>query len=107
VKKKEIRVTVNSVFKKGQLVKKDETATELEAVVLDKELPLVTVSLDKAVTYNLGNYQSAKFSGFISVPCYLSEEDIDAAFEFCERKLDENMTRIINEEMKALNEQSK
>ena len=39
-----------------------------------------TVNVDYSLTMNLGNYESARISVSVSVPCY--KEEIDEAYEF-------------------------
>lgn len=47
------------------------------------------VRVAKHLTRNLGNYESAKVSVSVEVPCYAEESEIDRAFEFASCKVDE------------------
>lgn len=95
---KEIRTVMRSAYSKsGRLVKEDEVI-DVKAIQLEGDTK-VTVSVDKAITKNLGNYESFKVSGFISLPCYLDDDDIDRAFAYANAKLDENISKILKEEL--------
>jgi len=49
------------------------------------------VSVDYAITMNLGNYESAKISVSVSVPCY--KEEIDEAYEFAQAWAEERLSK--------------
>lgn len=49
------------------------------------------VSVDYALTINLGNFESAKIGVSVTVPCYL--EEVDRAYEFAQAWAEERLTR--------------
>jgi hypothetical protein len=49
------------------------------------------VSVDYALTINLGNFESAKIGISVTVPCYL--EEIGEAYEFAQAWAEERLTR--------------
>ena len=56
-------------------------AGEEDVIAVHKfETEPATVSVDYSLTMNLGNYESARISVSVSVPCY--KEEIDEAYEF-------------------------
>ena len=56
---------------------------EEEVIAVHKfETEPAYVSVDYALTLNLGNYESAKLSVSVTIPCY--KEEIDDAYEFAE-----------------------
>lgn len=102
-KQKESKMFTRSIYKQGRMILKDEESEEIEVVRFEDDAATCTVSVDKAITKNLGNYNSLKISGFISVPCYLNDEEIDRAFEYAAKKLDDRVGEIYREEMEGMN----
>jgi hypothetical protein len=49
------------------------------------------VSVDYALTINLGNFESAKIGVSVTVPCYV--EEVDRAYEFAQAWAEERLTR--------------
>ena len=49
------------------------------------------VTVDYALTINLGNFESAKIGVSVSVPCYVAE--IDKAYEFAQAWAEERLSR--------------
>ena len=92
-------VYVNSMFKKGKLVSKEESEQEKVATFkLDPDAAYTTVSTDRKSTVNLGNYSSASFSVFCSVPCPMDLNQMDEAYQFvsdfCESKLAQKIKQV-------------
>lgn len=75
---------VNAVVTRQSFEGKDpvtEQETKNETIEIHRfETEPAKVSVDRGLTINLGNYQSARIGVTISVPCY--REDIDAAYRF-------------------------
>lgn len=96
MKEKEITMYVNKMFKDGKLVTSESSEVEKIAVVrLDPEVAYTTISTDRKLVVNLGSYQSATFSVFMSVPCPMDvtgeqqEEAYKYVSNFCEKKIAE------------------
>lgn len=53
-----------------------------------------TVSVDYALTMNLGNFESAKISVSVQVPCY--REEIDDAYQFAQSWVEERVSKERN-----------
>ena len=86
MKEKEVILYINKMFKDGKLVTKEDSDTEkIEVVRLDPEVAYTNISAEKKLVVNLGNYQSASFSVFMSVPCPLdtSGEQQEEAYKYC------------------------
>lgn len=77
-----------------------KTSSEAEDVIaIHKfETEPAKVSVDYALTVNLGNYESAKIGVSVTVPCYT--EEIDQAYEFAqawaEERLSKERDQIVN-----------
>ncbi len=97
-KQTDIKTTTRRTYAKaGRLV--DETeAIFVQPAKLDPQFATCTVSVDKSLTKNLGDYNSFKASVFVSAPCYLDKDEIEGAIKFCELAVDENLSRIFTEE---------
>jgi hypothetical protein len=68
---------------------------EEEVIAVHKfETEPAHVSVDYALTLNLGNYESAKLSVSVTVPCY--KEEIDAAYEFASTWAEERIKQERN-----------
>lgn len=96
---KEIKYFVNKLFKKsGKLIKEENDMAVVATVRIDPEGAYTTISTDRKMTHNLGNYNSCSFSVFMSVPCPLDEDQIEGAYkyvtEFTEKKMEEIMKEI-------------
>ena len=94
-----VYVYVNSMFKQGRLVTNEENEQEQIAVVkVDQNAAYATVSTDRKCVVNTGNFSSASFSVFCSVPCPLDEDQMEQAYEFvsnfCETKLSEKVREV-------------
>lgn len=50
-----------------------------------------TVEVDYSLTMNLGNYESARISVSVTVPCY--KEEIDEAYEFAQAWAEERLSK--------------
>jgi len=92
---KQLTVTVNKVYKDGQLVVA-ESSKETPIGVGLFQTATATVSVQATHTKNLGNYQSLKIGVIVSVPTYV--EELDDAHEFAVRKVSE----YLGAELKAL-----
>lgn len=65
---------------------------EEDIVAIHKfETEPAVVHVDYALTMNLGNYESAKISVSVSVPCY--KEEIDEAYEFAQAWVEERLSK--------------
>ena len=64
--------------KSGKVVETKEKVKRLDKVVTDK--PLIRVGTDLSLTINLGNFESAKVSAWISYPC-TEEKDVEETFK--------------------------
>lgn len=103
MQEKEIKVRTSRLFKEGRVVKSDKSEEEVVDVVrLDPEAPYCTISTDRKATVNMGNYNSASVSVFMSVPSLLNDDDIENAYkfvkDFCERKIGEEISALRGEE---------
>lgn len=93
---KPIKMRVARVFKKsGELV----SASDGDVETVDTPLfvgPTATVSCGLSRTVNLGDYESAKIDVFMSVPCYLGEEQLafEYAKSFAAEKLAEEVKKV-------------
>ena len=94
----QIKKTVSSVYSTSGKIVSEKDSQEFETIELDTENP-VRVELVKSVTKNLGNYESLRVQGSISLPCYLDEESTKNAFAVANNILDETISTIVNEEM--------
>lgn len=92
---KQLTVTVNKMYKDGQLVVA-ESSKETPIGVGLFQTATATVSVQATHTKNLGNYQSLKIGVIVSVPTYV--EELDDAHEFAVRKVSE----YLGAELKAL-----
>jgi len=90
---KPVKMRVARVFKKsGELV----SASDGDVETVDTPLfvgPTATVSCGLSRTVNLGDYESAKIDVFMSVPCYLGEEQ--AAFEYAKKFASEKLAEEV------------
>ena len=59
--------------------------------------PTANVGLTVALTKNLGNYESCKFSVSLHMPCLPIEEDIEDTFAAVKAWVDAKTTEILNE----------
>lgn len=92
-------VYVNSMFKKGKVISSEDTEQEKVATFrLEPDAAYTTVSTDRKSTVNLGNYSSASFSVFCSVPCPVDIDQMNEAYQFvsdfCEAKLAEKIKEV-------------
>ena len=94
----QIKKTVSSVYSKSGKIVSEKDSQEFETIELDTENP-VRVELVKSVTKNLGNYESLRVQGSISLPCYLDEDSAKNEFAAANNILDETISTIVNEEM--------
>lgn len=101
MKEIESHIITRSIYSSGRVVKKDEESHEIEVIRMD-DAPTVTISVDKSVTKNLGNFNSLKVSAFISVPCYLNDEEIDRAFEYAGKRATQAAEELLNEELQSI-----
>ena len=92
---KQLTVTVNKMYKDGQLVV-SESSKETPINVGLFQTATATVSVQATHTKNLGNYQSLKIGVIVSVPTYV--EELDDAHDFAVQKVSE----YLNAELKAL-----
>lgn len=63
------------------------------------------VFMDLAVTINLGNYESAKISVGISVPCY--KEEVDAAYDYAKNWISDRLQQEVAEVNASKSKQGK
>ena len=101
MKEKEILMYVNKMFKEGKLVTSESSEVEKVAVVrLDPEVAYTTISTDRKLVVNTGNYTSVTFSVFMSVPCPMDvtgeqqEEAYKYVANFCENRIAELRKQI-------------
>lgn len=71
----------------------DRASSESEDIIaIHKfETEPAKVSVDYALTINLGNFESAKIGVTVTVPCY--REELDQAYEFAQAWAEERLTR--------------
>lgn len=100
MKEVESHIITRSIFSKGKLLKKDEEIHEIEVIRMS-DAPTAVISVDKSITKNLGNFNSLKVSAFISVPCYLNDEEIDAAFEYAGNRATQAAEKLLNDELSS------
>ena len=92
-------IKVRSIFSlNGQIVRESDDSSEIELPRMDPAAPICTVSIDKSVTKNLGNYNSFKVSAFCSTPCYLDDGQIAAAQTFASTQVDNHIKMVMAEE---------
>lgn len=96
---KQITIEVTRTFKEsGEIVREDHHSEIVAAPRFNRDAAVCTVSIDKSLTRNLGNYNSLKIGGFISVPCYLAEDEIERAFKFAGDQVDRAIKNAFDEE---------
>lgn len=95
MEQKQITVTVNKMYKDGQLNVAESSKDSTIDVGLFLSEP-ATVSVQATHTKNLGNYQSLKIGVIVSVPTYV--EELDDAHDFAVKKVSE----YLEAELKAL-----
>jgi hypothetical protein len=80
-----------------------EEVTEQDATIQVREFHTepARVSIEKGLTLNLGNYESARVTVAVSVPCYL--EELEAAYNFA----DGFVMKKLEEEREGIREMSK
>lgn len=90
--------TVEEKGRGGRGVIDEKNEEEIEITPFEGEV--ARVGLDAAMTINIGNYQSAKVSVFLSVPCYPEEvaEVYDAVKATVEKRMGEEVAEV--QEMK-------
>lgn len=85
-----VNKTINSGNKSGPSVGGDSQDEDVIAVhKFQTETARVTV--DYALTINLGNYESAKIGVSVSVPCYV--EEMSDAYEFAQAWAEERLSQ--------------
>jgi len=68
---------------------------EEDIVAIHKfETDTAQVTAEYALTMNLGNYESARISVSVTVPCY--KEEIDEAYEFAQAWAEERLSKERN-----------
>lgn len=98
MKQAEAKIIVNSSFSQsGKLLEEGEQRDQIEITLFPDGAPVVSISVDKSLTKNLGNYSSAKVSAFCSVPCYLNEEEMGRAAKFANAWCDKLMESTLTE----------
>lgn len=90
------KMTVRRTFKAGGEITKVEDG---DSEVMETPCfvgPTATVSMNIGQTLNLGDYESCKVDIFMSVPCYLGEEDraLEHVRSFVQSKLVREVTEI-------------
>lgn len=101
MKEIESYIITKSIYSSGRIIKRDEESKVIEVIRMD-DAPTVTVSVDKSITKNLGNFNSLKVSAFVSVPCYLNDDEIDRAFQYAGKRATSAAAFLLNEELQSL-----
>lgn len=101
MKEIESHIITRSIYSCGRILKKDDESRTIEVIRMD-DAPICTISVDKSVTKNLGNFNSLKVSAFISVPCYLNDDEIDRAFKYAGKRATEAAEQLMNEELQSI-----
>jgi hypothetical protein len=98
ISEKDCFVNVSKLFKDGKIVASESSEKEKVATIrLDPEAAYATVSKEAKGTVNLGNYQSATVSVFLSVPCPMEQSQIDEAFKYVSEFTSERLnSELIN-----------
>jgi hypothetical protein len=92
-----LTVTVLKQYKKGGHIVDDELDEEvIDVKAFPDNVEPAKVYRSYSLTVNLGNYESAKVSVGVTVPCYLEEmEDADKyAADFCTKRVIEERNEI-------------
>jgi hypothetical protein len=85
-------ILVRKTFSKGKILLSE--GDEVEFIETPAFIgPAANVSIDMGQTINQGDYNSAKVSVFVSVPCHISE--IDEAFQYVRGKAAEFLNREV------------
>ena len=93
------KIRVHSIYSKsGKVITETDITEALDLPRFDQEAPICTVSIDKSLTKNLGNYSSFKVGAFVSVPTYLEESQIAAAFDFARNQVDNAIKTVLEDE---------
>jgi len=79
----------------GEAGKMPEPEGEEDVIAVHKfETEPAVVGIDYALTMNLGNFESAKISVSVHVPCY--KEEIDDAYEVAQAWVEERVSKERN-----------
>jgi len=71
------------------------TTGDEDVIAIHKfETETAMVSVDYALTMNLGNYESARISVSVTVPCY--KEEVDEAYEFAQAWAEQRLEKERN-----------
>jgi hypothetical protein len=97
-KAKNSTVFVDRTIRNGKEAVEEEGDEGIIAVHRFETEP-ANVSVDYSLTMNLGNFESARISVSVQIPCY--REEIDDAYEFAsawvEQRIGEERNKIVGE----------
>jgi len=98
---KEVKMSVSKVFKKtgrnAHIVSEHNETEVVDVVRLQDGAAYATASKDMKRTINLGNFESATLSVFLSVPTPLDAEQIDLAYDFIDGVIGPKMASEVAE----------
>jgi hypothetical protein len=97
-------ISVSRVFSSSGTIIQDVETVEKISLPNMEGVPTATVSADRAVTKNLGNYNSLKIGCFVSVPCYLDPQEMENAMKFCAATAEARMEKDCESFYKFLSE---
>lgn len=82
---------------KGQLVTEQDEREAFETTLFPDAAPVCTVSAERKLTKNLGDYNSAQVGVFVSVPCILDAEELANALAFAGQFAESHLERNLSE----------
>lgn len=90
MKTKNSTVYVSKTIGTSRATKSSSEAEDVIAVHKFETEP-AKVTVDYALTINLGNYESAKIGVSVTIPCYM--EEINSAYEFAQSWAEERLAK--------------
>lgn len=90
-------VMVQRIFQNGKIVMETDETVEKIQLPLMEGLPMATVSADRSVTKGMPGYNSLKVGAFVSVSCYLEEQEIQNAISYCEKTAEARLEKACDE----------
>ena len=91
-------ITVNKMYRANRVEKEDPPQEEVMEVQVFQTDP-AEVSLEYGLTLNLGNYESARVSVGVVLPCY--KEEVEDAFQRSREWVTERIQREVGEIRKS------
>jgi hypothetical protein len=91
-------ISVHRIYKDGGVVINEEVGEELVEVPSVQPGALMgRIGYSNRYTVNLENYESAQIGVSIELPCYISQEEINEAFQSARAFVDSRLNKEVNE----------